>query len=150
MLVSPADIVREMFLPEVWSAMGPERIEVTAYDAGEQHAEIIVLSEDGNSAVRRVTVKGPPWVIIRNERLGEGMQPVAVTTLSKYHENAGLFLPMVIDAVFPSEGTRMMLDFRKLVPNEPIENARFDIDANAAEIGIVLDRESAQPQQGAY
>lgn len=150
MLVSPADIAREMFLPETWSAMPPDRLEVTAYDPGSQRAELTVYAHDGVTPVRRIDVQGPPWVLIRNERLAAGRGPVAVTTLGNYREIDGLYLPMVIDAVFPSEATRMKLDFRRVVPNEPMEDRRFDIGAIAAEAGIALDRQSDQPQQGAY
>ena len=150
MLVSPIDIVREMFLPEAWSVMRPARLRVTAYQPDAQTAEVAVLGEDEKTILRRLSVAGPPWVIVKNERLGEQGATVAVTTSSEYREVGGLFLPMKIDAVFPSESTRMMLDFRKLVPNDPIDDALFDIDASAAEIGIDLDRASGQPQQGQY
>lgn len=148
--VSPSDIAREMFFPEPWASLDVERMRLAGYDEQEQIARLELLEPDGKHVQRLLTVQGPPWVIIRSERLDQRGRVISVTTLQDYRRFEDVNFPTTVEAVFPLEETAMTLTFRDLKPNAPIEDDFFDIDARARELGIVLDRTSDAPQQGKY
>jgi len=133
--VSPSDIAREMFLPEDWENLRRREARVIAYDAAEQTAvlEIGPRSEPR----RRVTVKGPPWVVVKNERIEAG-QTVAVTTKGDYRVVDGVRFPAYIDAQFPGEQTRLTFEMRKILPNTEIPDSLFDIKTRAREVGVYV------------
>jgi len=148
--VSPSDIAREMFFPEPWDTLDLERVRLVAYEERDQTARLELLEADGKHVRRVVTVQGPPWVIVRSEHVDRRGRTLSVTTLRDYRQFDGVNLPATVEAVFPLEKTSMTLAFRELKPNTDIEDQYFDINARARELGIVLDRTSAAPQQGTY
>lgn len=148
--VSPADIAREMFFPEPWATLPPERLLVTAYDAPAQRATVEVLDEGREYVYRRMLLQGRPWVVVQDERFDLQGRVVAVTKLRDYRAIDGIYLPAWVEAVFPMEQTSMRLEFRQLKPNTMIENKYFDIDSRASELQIVLDKSTNAPQRGKY
>lgn len=148
--VSPSDIAREMFLAEDWSQLPVERLRLVSYDPDKQQGGIVVLEPGGSTVRRRVIVQGAPWVVIANERLNSRGEVISSTTSGDYRDVAGVYLPAWVESVFPQAATRMRLDFRALVPNEPLPDTHFDIAARAAELRILLDRAPGEPQQGKY
>jgi hypothetical protein len=148
--VSPSDIAREMFLPEAWSQLPEDRLRLVSYDPDTQQAGIVVLEPGGRAVRRRVIAQGAPWVVAVNERLNSRGEVIARTTAGDYRDVHGVYLPAWVESAFPQAGTRMRLDFRALVPNEPLPDKDFDIAARAAELRILLERAPGEPQQGKY
>ena len=132
--VSPADIARETFLPEDWSALGPERVRMTGYDAAGQRATFEVLDARGRKAHRRVEVTGPPWVVRRSELLDADGVAVAITTKDDYRDNAGARFPAEIRSEFPGENAFMEFSMKSFTLNETVDPAMFDIPARLDEI----------------
>ena len=133
--VSPSDIAREMFLPENWDELKRREVRLVQYDAQTQTA--ILEIGPRNAPRRRVTVMGPPWVVIKNERMEDG-QVVAVTTKNDYRDDGGIRFPAFIDAWFPVEQTRLTFEMRKISTNVEIDKSLFDIKARARTVGIYL------------
>ncbi len=136
--VSPSDIAREMFLPESWDELKSKEARLTAYDAAAQTATIEVGPK--RSPRRRLVVTGPPWRVVKSERLGDDGATLAVTTKVDYRDVDGIMFPAKVDASFPSEQTRMTLDMRKIWPNTQLDPALFDIKARATEAGVHPER----------
>lgn len=148
--VSPADIAREMFFPEPWATLPPERLLITGYDDTAKTATVEVLDANHNYVYRRMLLQGRPWVVVQNERFDLQGRVVAITRLGDYRVIDGVYLPASVEAVFPLEQTSMRLEFRQLKPNTPIEDKYFDIDGRAGELRIRLDKSTGAPQQGKY
>lgn len=133
--VSPSDIAREMFLPENWDELKKREVRLLDYDP--QTTTAILEIGPRNAPRRRVTVMGPPWVVVKNERIEAG-QVVAVTAKDDYRDAGGVRFPAFIDAWFPGEKTRLTFEMRKISPNAEIDNSLFDIKARARIVGIYL------------
>jgi hypothetical protein len=133
--VSPSDIAREMFLPENWNELKKREVRLLEYDPQTQTAVLEIGPR--NAPRRRVTVMGPPWVVVKNERMEAG-QAVAVTTKNDYRDEAGIRFPAFIDAWFPGEQTRLTFEMRKISINVEIDKPLFDIKARARSVGIYL------------
>ena len=142
--VSPSDIAREMFLPETWAEVKPGDVRLTDYDAAKQTATVEVGPK--RAPRRRMTVAGPPWHVVRSERLDEKGRTLAITTKEKYTQIEGVLFPTDIDARFPTEETRMTFGMRKVWPNTPLDESLFDIKARAREAGVDVNR-SEQPKR---
>jgi len=134
--VSPSDIVREMFLPETWGSLRRRHVRLTGYDEASRTAELVV----GPKRVprRRVTVMGPPWVVVRNELLDREGNVLAITESGDYTVQEGIRFPMSIDAYFPPEDTRMTLTMRTVFANPDLAESLFDIESAARELGLDL------------
>lgn len=132
--VSPADIARETFLPEDWSALGPARVRMVDYREVEQRATFEVLDARGRKVHRRVEVHGPPWTVTRSELFDEHGATLAVTTKDDYRDNGGVRFPAHIRSEFPGEDAFMEFDMREFSFNEEISPATFDIAARLGEI----------------
>jgi hypothetical protein len=133
--VSPSDIAREMFLPENWNELKKRDVRLVEYDAAAQTAVL----EIGPRSVprRRIAVMGPPWVVVKNERIADG-QVVAVTTKDDYRDEGGVRFPAFIDAWFPGERTRLTFEMRKISPNVELDKSLFDIKARARKVGVYI------------
>ncbi len=133
--VSPIDIVEEMFLPESWAELRPECVAMTDFDATAGEAVLEVYEKPGApSPVRRLWVRGSPWVVVRNERLGEDGLAVAVTEKLEYHVLEGLRFPTIVDSQFPGEAAWMRFEMRKITLNEEISDEQFDLAGRVAEL----------------
>lgn len=136
--VSPADIAREMFLPEAWAEVKRKDVRLTSYDAGAQRAILLLGPEDRPRRVMHVV--GPPWVVTYSERLDEAGVAVAVTHSTDHVVKDGVRFPSHIETEFPGEETWIKFDVRDFWPNTVIPEDRFDIKAHALEAGIDVNR----------
>lgn len=132
--VSPADIAKETFLPEEWSALGAGRVRMTGYDAAAQRATFEVLAERGRKVHRRVEVSGPPWVVRRSELLDASGNATAITTKDDYRDNNGVRFPAEVRSEFPGEDAFMSFSMKSFTLNETVDPAMFDIPARLDEI----------------
>lgn len=132
--VSPADIARETFLPEAWSALGPERVRMVAFVATEQRATFEILAARGRKVHRRIEVTGPPWVVRKSELLDARGHTIAVTTKDDYRDNGGVRFPAEIRSEFPGENAFMEYSMKSFTLNEAPNTALFDIPARLKEI----------------
>lgn len=148
--VSPADIAHEMFMPETWGTLDAGCARVSDFDPASQRITLEILDARKKNVLRVVTVSGPPWVVVRNERYDADERLIAVTESGDYRDIDGVYMPTWVEAMFPLENTRMRLDFRQIRPNTEIEAAYFDIAGRARELGIILDRSTSEAQHGTY
>ncbi len=143
--VSPSDIAREMFLPEDWSELRANQVRVTAYDVATQTATLTV--GPAKTPWRIVTVKGPPWVVARSERINEAGMTLAITTKDEYGDVAGVRFPAKVVVEFPLEQTRMTLDLRKIWPNVELGEEFFNIKARARIAGVDVKKASKEERK---
>ncbi len=136
--VSPADIAREMFLPESWGQLKSKDVRMTDYDAARQTATLEIGPK--HAPTRRVMVEGPPWHVVQSDRLENG-QVIATTTMKDYRPVDSVLFPAFIDARFPGEETRMTFEFREIRPNTKLDDSLFDVKGRAREAGIDPTRE---------
>jgi hypothetical protein len=141
--VSPSDIAREMFLPEDWSALKRRDARVTAYDPGTAMATLSIGAE--NRARRIIEViqvndADPRWVIQKNTRLTNEGEILAVTTSDEYTTVDGALFPTSVDALFPTEETRMTFTMRSVRLNVDVQDENFDIRARAEELQLTERR----------
>lgn len=138
--VSPVDIVREMFLPEDWSALGRRDVRIVAHtgEGGSRRIEIGPKPRPRRWVdVGRFGIENPAWVVVRNELLDDSGRTIAVTTMDEYILVDGVRFPARVEAVFPIEETRMLLNFRNVRINKDIPDDTFDIEKRARELGLL-------------
>lgn len=124
--VSPAVVAKEMFTPVDWLTYDRNRVRMVAYDPDAQTA-VLELGRRRHPE-RCLTVRGIPWVVIRNERLDDSGAVIADTTLDDYHEVDGVWFPAFVDAWFPSEATRMTFEMRNIrINTEQVTDDLFTI-----------------------
>ncbi len=136
--VSPADIAREMFLPEAWARLKRREVELVSYDESAQRA-VLLIGPEGRPR-RVVHVVGPPWVVVYSERVGDDGTAMAITQSTGYVVKEGVRFPSHIETEFPGEETWLKFDVRDFWPNTDIPEDRFDIKAHAIEVGIDVGR----------
>ena len=137
--VSPSDIAREMFFPEAWADIKPRKVRVADHpDDG-----AVVLEIPRPSYLRRLVVVGPPWDVVRSERLDNRGRVIAVTAKRGYRVERGVRFPAYIDVHFPGEQTRMTFTIRRVFVNTDLDDADFDIEARAREAGLDPARPTA-------
>ncbi len=137
--VSPSDIAREMFFPESWSTMKRRDARVTAYDPANATATISVGGGDRPRRmleVVQVSETNPRWVIQKNTRLTDEGEVLAVTILSEYNDVDGALFPTSVDALFPTEETRMTFTMRNVRLNVEVPEETFNIRERAEELQL--------------
>ena len=141
--VSPSDIAREMFFPEAWADIKPRKVRMTDHpDDGP-----VVLEIPRRSYRRRLVVVGPPWDVVRSERLDKRGRVVAVTSKRDHRIEGGVRFPAYIAVHFPGEQTRMTFTIRRVFVNTDLDDADFDIEARAREAGLDPARPTAPRAQ---
>jgi hypothetical protein len=121
--VSPADVAREIFLPESWSQVAPDSIRLLEHDDAAHKAVFLLGAE--SAPRRRVEVAGPPWDVVKTELSDPKTgQVVARTNLNDYREKAGVRYPTKIIAEFPVQGARLTFDITG--PQDPELNTQLD------------------------
>ncbi len=127
--VSPVDIAREAFLPEVWSQLEPRQVQLLSYDAAEQRA-VLSISGAGRRGqpYRRVVVRGAPWIVETSELYDTGGRLLAVTEKSGYHALEGFRFPAEVSLTFPGEEAFMTFSMRRIELNTPADPALFAVD----------------------
>lgn len=133
--VSPAEVVREMFLPEDWSSISPDHARVVEYNANRSEATLVLYTKGSRPVpYRRLVVRGVPWVVVESTLLGEKGGAIAQTRKSEYHELDGARFPTLVETVFPGESAEMRFDMRRFEINVPSDDALFDMDARLTEL----------------
>ncbi len=138
--VSPSEIVREMFLPEDWSALPNREVHLVERESDGEAIRIEIGPRSRPRRLLSVTLYGtedPAWVIVRNERVNDLGQTIAVTTMGEYILLDGIRFPTRLKTVFPIEETRMLLELRKPRVNADIDDSIFDIESRARELGLL-------------
>lgn len=130
--VSPAEVVREMFLPERWDELRRREARMVEFDPVAQIAEIEIGYPDNPR--RRVYVVGPPWRVRENVLFDEAGEVRAWTKLDEYHVMEGVRFPTKVDAIFPQEGARMTFEMRNIRLNSELDDDRFDVKQRIAEL----------------
>jgi hypothetical protein len=131
--VSPADIVREMFLPEGWDTIPRRDVYLEAYDPQTQRA--ILLIGPPAAPRRRIEVTGAPWMLTRNELLDQHGATAAVTTYNEHTQDpsSGMRFAGLVRATFFAEDTILEFRIRRLDLNIPIPAETFDVEAKLAD-----------------
>jgi len=125
--VSPSEIVREMFIPELWSALDARDARLVEYDEARHNAVLVIGPE--KHPRRRVEVTGPPWDVTKNELFDPATgDVVASTELNDYRTEAGVRFPRVVDARFPKQETRLTFTIRDQKLNTQLDDSRFTIE----------------------
>jgi len=137
--VSPSDIAREMFLPEDWAAVKRRDARIIDFDPTAETA-VMTLSLDGHPRrvleVGRVNEQDPRWVLRKNTRLADNGAVLAVTTLDDYTLADGALFPTRVEAVFPTEETRMRFAMREVRLNAAVPDEYFNIRERARELNL--------------
>ncbi len=123
--VSPSDVAKEMFIPEEWSRISERHARVIEYDSTSQQATLLIGPP--RHPRRRIVVQGPPWVVVKNERLTESGEPLAITLLTEYHVSDGVMFPAKTDVSFPMQQASMTFDMRNIRINTTLDDALFRI-----------------------
>jgi len=132
--VPPIEVAREMFFPVDWGKVRARRCETVRYDADK--SQLILRYRESRSVTREVTVEGPPWVVVRNDRI-ENDRLVASTTSSDHNMKDEIRFPTRVVATFPEYETTMEFRMRNIRHNAEIEEEHFTIDdERLAEIGL--------------
>lgn len=133
--VSPRDIAIEMFFPEDWSRLKQETVLLSGLDEAGGRAELQIYENRRRDGLRRrVTVEGPPWRLVENQRFDGGAEPVAVTTLSAYKEQGGARFATLIESSFPGENAFMQFDASTFELNASLPPDEFDVEAQRKEV----------------
>lgn len=128
--VSPVDIAREAFLPEVWSELTPRQVHLLSYDPAQQRAVLSISTEGRRShPYRRVVVRGAPWIVEISELYNQDGQLLATTAKQGYHELDGFRFPAEVALTFPGEEAYMSFAMRKIELNAPADPALFAIES---------------------
>jgi len=141
--VSPSDIAREMFFSEDWAGMKRRDARVAAFDPATAVATIAVTGGDRPRRmieVVQVNANSPRWVIQKNTRLTDAGAVLAITTLDEYTDVDGALFPTSVDALFPTEETRMTFTMRNVRLNVEVSDEAFDIRGRAAELQLTERR----------
>ncbi len=145
--VSPSDIAREMFLPEEWGALRPRDARVVGYDSQTQTATLAVGPAGAPRRVVdmvRVDAADPRWVARRDTRLKDDGGVLAITTLEEYTNVDGALFPTKVDAMFPTEATRMTFEMSRVRLNLDVAGEYFEVRERARELNL-SGRNAAAP-----
>ena len=128
--VSPSDVAKEMFLAESWADLNPREFHLESYDPATGIARATVGSR--KNPRRRLELQGPPWRVLRSERLDRSGEVVSETTLSDYYEKDGIRFPTVVDCHFISEDSTMKFMVKDPTMNPDLAPEIFTIDPKVA------------------
>lgn len=132
--VPPIEIAKEMFFPIDWGKVRPRRCEIVRFEREE--SRLLFRYREARRVVREITVQGPPWVVVRNDRIENG-DLVASTTSSDHNTKEAIRFPTRVVATFPAYETTMEFRMRNIRHNAEIEDEYFTIDdKRLSEIGL--------------
>lgn len=133
--VSPVDIAREAFLPELWSTLDPRQVRLLAYDPARGTAAISIASGGPRARPhRRVELRGAPWIVTRSELYDRSGRLIAITEKGDYRELDGFRFPARVDLAFPGEAAHIGFAMRRITLNEAADPALFDVAGRAAQL----------------
>ena len=145
--VSPADIAREMFLPEDWAKIPEGRARLTAYDEERQTATLALFSGPRQRHPGRILqVQGKPWVVIESQLFDRDGTILAITRKGDYHERGGIRFPKRVECIFPGENAHMRFEMREFALHRDLDDAWFRIPEQLAELRRLGFRE-VEPQE---
>ena len=123
-VVSP-EIFSEMFWVAKVDSLPAGAVQMTGFDPVARSVSIEVSDEAGQK--RRLVVEGPPWLVKRNELLGQNGEPRMVTVFGEYNEFDGIWFPGQIEASFPTEQMEVTIKgMRNIRLNVPMEDSLFE------------------------
>ncbi len=131
---SPADIAREMFLPEAWKSVSPRLSRISAFDRDSRRLEMEVFRDDVPPTLkRRLLLEGPPWVIVESRLYDRDGQVLAVTRKQDYRLHGGVRLPTELQTDFPLSNAWMRFEMGRVQVNEPMAPELFDVSGRLSE-----------------
>lgn len=141
--VSPAVIVKEMFLPEEWGDVKRRQLELVEY-VEEDHRLIARMWIDRRLhrqiEMQQVDPESPRWVITRHVRFDDYGNILAITTLGDFSKVEDALFPGTVQAEFPTEETTMTFEMRNIQLNAEIDEEVYDIRKRAVELNLAERR----------
>ncbi len=125
--IPETDLGREMFISDSWSKLRTRDLRIVDSQDGTAVLEI----RDKGRQTRRVTVSGSPWRVSRVETYDNGGVAFSLLELKDYRDHDGILFPSTIDAFFEQEKTRLTFALSKITMNPKLDDADFDIHAQA-------------------
>ncbi len=127
--VTPLDIFKEAFFPEVWEKLPLSRVVLKSFNKENQEAEIEVYHDKQHKRlIRRIKVQGIPWVLVESERYSDEGMLIAKSSREDYKITPeGIRFPEIIHCEFPQEQAFMQIKLNRCSINIPIEEPRGNL-----------------------
>ncbi len=124
--VTPLDIFRETFFPEIWEKLPRSKILLKSFDAEHQKAIIEIYHDKHHKQLtRRIEVQGIPWVLISSERYSNQGELIAKSLRERYKVTPeGIRFPEIIHCEFPLEHAFMTIKLNRCSINTLIEEPK--------------------------
>ncbi len=124
--VTPLDIFRETFFPEIWDKLPRSKVLLKSYDSEHQKAIIEIYGDRHQKRlVRRIEVQGIPWVLISSERYSEEGTLITKSGRENYKVTPeGVRFPETIHCEFPQEQAFMTIKLNRCSINVPIDELK--------------------------
>ena len=123
---TPADMVREVFLPVDWDSVKPRNLRYE--DAGEDSEDLVLILDQDKHFTRRLTIQGPPWIVVRSELIDRRGVVFSSAVLDDYRDHGGIRFPASATAALPVEGIVLALDLKQIALNTELKEDHFTID----------------------
>jgi hypothetical protein len=123
---TPADMVREVFLPIEWDAVRPWRLRYETFNE-DSGTLVLTLSQEKDFS-RRLTLQGPPWVVVRSEMFDRQGVMFSSIVLDDYRDHDGTRFPASATVSLPREGVTLALDLNNIILNKELNEEHFTID----------------------
>lgn len=131
---SPADIAREMFVPEAWAQVSPRLSRVTAFHREARQLELEVYRDEAAPSLKRwLRVEGPPWVILESKLYDRAGQVLAWTRKSDYRQHGEVRIPAELQTDFPLSDAWMRYEMGRVNVNESIPPEKFEVSIHLRE-----------------
>lgn len=124
--VTPLDIFRETFFPEIWDKLPRSEVSLKSYDSEHQKAIIEIYNDKQHKKLlRRIEVQGIPWVLISSERYSKEGNLIAKSNRENYKVTPeGIRFPETIHCEFPQEQAFMTIKLNRCSVNVPIDDPK--------------------------
>lgn len=121
--VTPLDIFRETFFPEIWEKLPRSRILLKSFDPEHQKAIIEIYNDKHHKQLlRRIEVQGTPWILVNSERYSKQGILIAKSIRENYKVTPeGIRFPETIHCEFPCENAFMTIKLNRCSINVPID-----------------------------
>ncbi|HPU98449.1 MAG TPA: hypothetical protein PLO53_10910 [Candidatus Hydrogenedentes bacterium] len=123
--LTTGEMAREIFQPEIWSNLPPDRVRLVGFYPESGSAELEIRYPEQKRR-RLVKVQGLPWVVLENRLYDARGNLLAETLKRDYYVLDGIRFPREVESRFPSETAWMKMSLRKIELNPPLENAPFE------------------------
>lgn len=124
--VTPLDIFRETFFPEIWDKLPRSKVSLKSYDSEHQKAIIEIYGDKQHKKLlRRIEVQGIPWVLISSERYSKEGNLIAKSNRESYKVTPeGIRFPETIHCEFPQEEAFMTIKLNRCSINVSIDGPK--------------------------